>query len=193
MNEEDREGFLGRWSRRKLAPAATRSDESQSAETQAADAAAQEEAFADFDFASLDFASDYRRFMANAVPDDVRNRALRQLWSSSDLIAEPDELDEFREDFRDAAKVVPAALARSAYRIGSGFIDDDDTKIAPLHGKPDTIIHYDARDMSGEQATSNSGEDATSDRRPGTDRNTNGDAVKNAPAVSSDRRQSTDG
>ena len=131
MNGEDREGFLGRWSRRKLAPAAERTDDPGTAPAAeaATNVAANEEAFADFDFASLDFSSDYRRFMTGSIPDHVRTRALQQLWTSSDLIARPDELDEFLEDFRDQAKALPSALARSAYRIGRGFVDAEPESI----------------------------------------------------------------
>lgn len=189
MNEEDREGFLGRWSRRKLAPADARGDEPPSAEMQAADAAAREEAFADLDFASLDFTSDYRRFMAHAVPDRVRNRALRQLWSSSDLIAEPDELDEFREDFRDAAKAVPAAMARSAYRIGRGFVDGDPEIRAP-EDDFDKAVRGEATDTSGEHASS--GEDLKSVRPKADQNSTEGNTARNAAPDSSNGRQSTD-
>ena len=180
VNEKSREGFLGRWSRRKRAPAAARVDEPRSADAQSADATAREETFANLDFASLDFASDYRRFMANAVPDHVRNRALRQLWSSSDLIAEPDELDEFREDFRDEAKAIPAALARSAYRIGRGFIDDEPEMAMP-DGESEKAVRD---DMSGERTRSD---------RQGVDDTTEGDTTANETADTSDRRRSTRG
>jgi hypothetical protein len=32
--------------------------------------------------------------MAANVPDSVRNLALQKLWSSSDIISQPDELDD---------------------------------------------------------------------------------------------------
>jgi hypothetical protein len=46
------------------------------------------------DFDALDFGSNYRQFMAANVPDSVRNLALQKLWSSSDIISQPDELDD---------------------------------------------------------------------------------------------------
>jgi hypothetical protein len=122
MSDRKPEGFIGRWSRRKLDP--------QAQETTPA-APKPTESFADFDFDALDFASDYRRFMAEHVPDDVRNTALRRLWSSTDIIAQPDELDDYLEDFREEAKALPAELARSAYRIGRGFLEPaEDEKAA---------------------------------------------------------------
>jgi hypothetical protein len=85
MTEDRREGFLSRWSRRKLEreAASERPPESSS-----------EDPFAGFDFDALDFGSNYRQFMAANVPDSVRNLALQKLWSSSDIISQPDELDD---------------------------------------------------------------------------------------------------
>jgi hypothetical protein len=122
MNDRDTEGFLQRWSRRKREQA-ERADTAVSPPAKAeADAP-----FADFDFEALDFTSDYRQFMGNNVPDEIRNRALQKLWASSDLIAQPDELDAYLEDFRETAKALPADLARSAYIVGCGFPDQEES------------------------------------------------------------------
>lgn len=119
MNDRDTEGFFQRWSRRKRDREAKRAD----AATPPPAEAKVDGPFADFDFEALDFTSDYRQFMDNNVPDEIRNRALQKLWSSSDLIAQPDELDDYLEDFREAAKALPADLARSAYIVGRGFLE----------------------------------------------------------------------
>jgi hypothetical protein len=81
--------------------------------------------FASFDFNSLDFTSDYRRFLQAQVPDDVRNRALKMLWSSHETISRPDDLDDYLEDFSEEAMAIAPELARSAYQIGRGFSDAD--------------------------------------------------------------------
>ena len=122
----DREAFLARWSRRKRGldaePAAAPDPKP---DVRASAPSAQEnDAFADFDFDSLNFTSDYKRFMASAVPDQVRSKALRKLWTSTDIIARADELDDYLEDFREEAMALPAELVRSAYRIGRGFADN---------------------------------------------------------------------
>jgi Protein of unknown function (DUF3306) len=123
MSEKD--GFLQRWSRRKRDPRARREEEIARATHPEAQpgCVVEEQAFAGFDFDSLDFTSDYRRFMTGAVSDQVRNKALQRLWTSTDIIAQPDELDDYLEDFREEAMGLPAAMARSAYRIGRGFIN----------------------------------------------------------------------
>ena len=195
MSKDDHESFLGRWSRRKLAPAAGRTEEPEAAPGDGTDStvAANDTAFGDFDFASLDFSSDYRRFMAGTVPDHVRTRALQRLWTSSDLIAEPDELDEFLEDFRDQAKAVPSALARSAYRIGRGFVDDE-PETTPQDGDAaaDNTVRDDGADISGAHAMSGSGENTGSDRSSA-DREAAGDTGESSAAASPGRRQSARG
>lgn len=129
MSEDsgDTEGFLTRWSRRK------REQGTERASTPAPGHETSESAvdvrdgdpFADFDFEALNFASDYRRFMAGSVPEHVQRRALRKLWTSTDVIAQTDELADFLEDFREEAMALPAEMVRSAYRIGRGFVDDE--------------------------------------------------------------------
>lgn len=112
-----REGFAARWSRRKLnSDAADRPGLPPAATPSQAP-----EPFADFDFGSLDFNSDYRRFMAGAVSDAVRNTALQKLWSSSDLIAKPDDLDDYLEDFREEAMAIPPGLAHAAHEDTRDF------------------------------------------------------------------------
>lgn len=143
-NHDDREGFLARWSRRKRGPeaeTATAPDSTPDARASAPNAR-EDDAFADFDFDSLNFTSDYRRFMASAVPDQVRSKALRKLWTSTDIIAQADELDDYLEDFREEAMALPAEMVRSAYRIGRGLVENgqdadadetDEQSSAPEH------------------------------------------------------------
>lgn len=163
----NREGFAARWSRRKLNPAVAepaRITEAAPAKTSAA------ESFADFDFSSLDFNSDYRRFMAGPVSDAVRNTALQKLWSSSDLIAKPDELDDYLEDFREEAMALPADLARSAYRAGRGLFDEPeeqvaiDTSLDTSPSKPTTEEPEFLRPDAGVTAGGNASQPATPEK-----------------------------
>ena len=115
MND-NRESFVSRWSRRK----ASRPTDQKPPELEQNVAA--ESDFTDVDFSALDINSDFVRFMDKNVPDAIRNRALRMLWSSSDVIGKPDDLDDFLEDFSEEAMALPPELARSAYKIGAGFV-----------------------------------------------------------------------
>ncbi len=132
-NSADREDLLTRWSRRKREhkmARATAPDTTPAASGR--DARAQEgDAFADFDFESLNFTSDYARFMASAVPEHVQRAALRKLWTSTDIISQADELDDYLEDFREEAMALPAEMVRSAYRIGRGFVEGDKDAAEP--------------------------------------------------------------
>lgn len=169
----DREGFLTRWSRRKREPdpgLASRPDATPDATPEATpeaspDAASpqKDDAFAGFDFESLSFDSDYRRFMADAVPENAQRMALRRLWTSTDIIARADELDDYLEDFREEAMALPAEMVRSAYRVGRGFVEDgqetdvngtDEEVSAPLlsDGQPESVSATATVDKRGDNA-----------------------------------------
>ncbi|MCB2053340.1 MAG: DUF3306 domain-containing protein, partial [Geminicoccaceae bacterium] len=74
------------------------------------------------DVEALGAGSDFRPFMAQGVPDDVRNRALRKLWRSNPLYARIDMLDDYCEDYTDARCAVPGVA--SLYRVGRGFAEE---------------------------------------------------------------------
>jgi hypothetical protein len=61
---------------------------------------------AGIDVESLDFNSDYSVFMHEKVPEALRKRALRKLWLSDPILANVDGLNDYDEDFTDAALVV---------------------------------------------------------------------------------------
>ncbi|MEM1307100.1 MAG: GNAT family N-acetyltransferase [Pseudomonadota bacterium] len=170
------DGFLSRWSRRKLqnptatpaestddgtrdtpgavhnaagddakaSDAAADADDGQAAhadegggptaEENAAEAA---EPFDDVDFDALDFQSDYTRFMGDNVPDAVRNKALDKLWSSDPILANVDGLTDYSDDFTDAALAVPLGTLKTAYRVGRGFLTDEEVAEWDRLGRPD--------------------------------------------------------
>jgi hypothetical protein len=147
MNDQD-EHFLKRWSRRKIdakesdvakgenADAAQHdvsrrgNDGGQADRGGAADAEATrqltEADFADVDFAALDMQSDYSRFLASNVPDTVKYKALRQLWSTSEIFTQVDPFQDYAGDFTDAACAVPPGTLKTSYRIGRGFLSDEE-------------------------------------------------------------------
>jgi hypothetical protein len=112
--------FLERWSRRELKQKAGSNPRAAIAKRHP-DPDPTPNEYADFDFSALDFNSDFVQFMRNQVPDNVRSRALRQLWLSSVVISRPDDLDDYLEDFSEEAMGQPVELARSAYQVGRGF------------------------------------------------------------------------
>ena len=73
--------------------------------------------------ATLDVGSDFKAFMAENVPGDLRRQALRRLWRVNPIINSLDGLDDYyvTQDFTDAATVVPDL--RTVYRVGKGMLD----------------------------------------------------------------------
>ncbi len=71
---------------------------------------------------SLTSGDDFKAFLAREVPEYLRQRALRRLWSSNPVLANVDGLVDYGGDFTDAA-LVPEVL-QTAYRVGKGFLRD---------------------------------------------------------------------
>jgi hypothetical protein len=83
------------------------------------------ESFDDFDFESLDYDSDYTRFMKTGVPESVRKRALRKLWASNPILANVDGLNDYDDDFTDAALAVKGLL-KTAFKPLGGYLTDEE-------------------------------------------------------------------
>lgn len=69
---------------------------------------------------SLQQGDDFKAFMAKAVPDRIRRRALRKLWLSNPALANLDGLLDYGEDFTDSATVVENL--QTAYQVGKGML-----------------------------------------------------------------------
>ena len=80
------------------------------------------------DIDSLDKESDFRVFMRDGVPEQLRNRALRRLWRLDPAFASVDGLLEYDDDFTDAALAVEAV--QTVYKIGKGMRKDDEAETA---------------------------------------------------------------
>ncbi len=69
---------------------------------------------------TLEMGDDFSAFMAKAVPDRIRRRALRTLWRSNPVLANVDMLVDYGEDFTDSAMVVENM--QTAYQVGKGML-----------------------------------------------------------------------
>lgn len=163
MGDQEQERFLDRWSRLKrqarehpdgepareqpAPPEATDGSDAASAGEEACEARSHgpadrrkltREDFNDVDFDALDFNSDYGRFMQAETPDEVRNEALRKLWLSNPVFTETDGLDDYCGDYTDAA-MVPQGVLKTAYRVGRGFLSDEDVTEWDALGKAERI------------------------------------------------------
>ena len=70
---------------------------------------------------SLQKGDDFSAFMAQAVPDRLRRRALRRLWLADPALANLDGLLDYGEDFTDSATVIENM--QTAYQVGKGMTD----------------------------------------------------------------------
>ena len=63
---------------------------------------------------------DFTVFMAKAVPDAIRRRALKVLWRSNPVLANVDMLLDYGEDFTDKAMAVENI--QTGYQVGKGML-----------------------------------------------------------------------
>jgi putative acetyltransferase len=96
-----------------------------------------EEDFADVDFGKLDYGSDYGRFMQKGVPESIRQKALGQLWQSDTIFTQIDPFQDYAGDYTDAAVAVPGGMIKTAYKIGQGFLSDEEAAEWDKLGKPE--------------------------------------------------------
>ncbi|MEM7178396.1 MAG: DUF3306 domain-containing protein [Pseudomonadota bacterium] len=147
--------FLNRWSRRKRQADQAAPDPEPSPE--AGEAAApdpgktdaeilQELGLSDPD--TMEPGDDFSGFMAKAVPERLRNRALRKLWLTNPVLANLDELVDYGEDFTDAATVIENL--QTVYRVGQGMIDR--TVEEPASDSEDPAGQEPREDMPAENA-----------------------------------------
>ena len=129
MIEEESGRFLARWAKRKRAatrgerldePQTAREPETNEPAIGEDDAATAERELPDVE--SLDETSDYKPFMAPGVTSETRNAALRKLWASNPLYNTIDMLDDYCEDYTDAACAAPGV--KTLWKIGRGFVDE---------------------------------------------------------------------
>ena len=161
MSGRAEDGFLGRWSKRKLAetePAFEQAEDVQQDPNEQGPHEAlagksdqeilQELGLPDPD--ELTDGDDFKRFMASAVPARLRNRALRRLWLTNPVLANLDELVDYGEDYTDAATVVENL--QTAYQVGKGWLKDkiDDDEADERPGEPETATAFQDEDQPGD-------------------------------------------
>lgn len=69
---------------------------------------------------ALKTGDDFSAFMARAVPERLRRRALRRLWATNPVLANLDGLVDYGEDFSDNAMVLDTL--QTSYQVGKGML-----------------------------------------------------------------------
>jgi len=152
MSKDD---FLGRWSKRKLSPEPENSRAAETVVEDVSDAslpdeeqvALLEESEGDLvvrendeegegeeqephpaegiDIEELEYDSDFTPFMDAKVPKALKRMALRKLWRSNPILANIDGLNDYDEDFSDAAAVFIDSAGKVISGVRDQFWDDD--------------------------------------------------------------------
>ncbi len=151
--QQDGEGFLSRWSRRKrenhpadeqgeeaglIAEEAVEQQEGTLSEGQESPAedpelVANREAAEAVDLESLTYESDFTVFMKRGVPEALKNAALRKLWRSNPDLAVLDGLNDYDTDFRTAETAMDGF--KSAWKVGRGYADKAEEVAAEMESR----------------------------------------------------------
>ena len=130
MAESD-DGFLARWSRRKGGDRAAKDVRDDGGAPAPGDEpgppapADEAEIVARLpDIDSLDESSDFSAFLQDGVPEALRRRALRKLWRLNPVFANLDGLNDYDDDFTDAAMVIEGL--KTVYQVGKGMLVEDE-------------------------------------------------------------------
>ena len=119
----------GFWARRRAAVAAEEAREVEAARDPAPEVRTEErpeeEILAELGLPDPDGlrpGDDFAAFMSRAVPEAIRRRALRRLWSSRPVLANLDGLVDYDQDFTGGG--VASGTLATAYRVGRGLIQE---------------------------------------------------------------------
>ena len=132
------DGFLGRWSRRKLDGGEGKADDAQPVPAEPVSAAVDPGVRRDDssveppapvaptleDANALTAASDFKRFMASDVAPEVKNAAMKKLFADPHFNV-MDGLDTYIDDYSKADPIPPAMLRQLASAKFLGLFDDE--------------------------------------------------------------------
>lgn len=91
--------------------------------------------FDDVNFDALSYGSDYGRFMQSGVPESIRQKALAKLWHSDPMFTAVDPFQDYAGDYTDAATVPKSGIVKTAYKVGQGFLSDEEAHVWHRLGK----------------------------------------------------------
>ena len=155
MSEE--KGFLSRWSDRKL------KSDIEASENTLPDALPEEAPEDDFEGKSdeeilsilelpepetLKLGDTVEKFMDGRVPERIRARALRAFWKTNPVLANIDGLDEYCDDYTDAAMIIENM--QTIYEVGKGYATQaldaleslaDDEKPETIEAVDESVAH----------------------------------------------------
>lgn len=144
------ESRLQRWSRKKtkagkeaeLAPASTAEPELSPEDQELAvnEAMPELEVLEKYDLPdpdTIELGTDITGFMRKEIPELLRRKALRALWKSNPVLAVLDGLNDYDEDFTDAATAGTAV--KTLYKVGQGLIDKTKKADVPAEAQVEAL------------------------------------------------------
>ena len=156
MSED--KGFLSRWSDRKLSAEQDEPESSSAGVEQAEEPADEFEGKSDDEILSilelpdpetLTLGDTVEKFMDGRVTERIRARALRAFWKTNPVLANLDGLDEYWDDYTDAAMIVEDM--QTLYQVGKGYASqalDALESLAEDEGQVDEAISLDSVDQT---------------------------------------------
>lgn len=207
MADESDEGFLNRWARRKqraareseAKPGPETPGPAEPSEAERAEAEARRQELIDSlpEPEQLGPEDDYTQFLQDGVPDDLRQRALRRLWTSNPVFANLDGLNDYDLDYTDAATVVENL--KTAFQAGRGMVTKEEREAEAAaaeraaRGEPDP--ETDTPDDGGSESDRLEAAEATEPpAEPDAEASTEAaDADADTPAARARYRQTPDG
>jgi len=167
VKQTENDGFLSRWSRRKQAIAAgetvpdvsperaplipSAASQQQISEERAAELEANKTAAEAIDLDTLEYDSDFSAFFKDGVPTLLRQKALRILWRSNPILANVDGLCDYDDNFADPSLIL--TKFESAYRIGKGYLFDEEEKSDESASEPAEATTSDANPSQTDEPT----------------------------------------
>jgi len=131
---------------------------------------------------SLTKESDFTPFLADNIPEFIRNRALKILWRSNPLFGFQDGLDDYAENYRVIDKLITAATD-SIYRPGKGYaVMEEDEIDDEADDEPDDEVG-DGREETGGDPRSDQAPDVVDDPPEVAEEVIVADANETAPAT----------
>jgi hypothetical protein len=180
LNEE--KGFLSRWSDRKLnvEPDGTESTSSESLPEKKSEeefeGKTDEEILSILELPepeTLKLGDTVEKFMDGRVPERIRLRALRAFWKTNPVLANIDGLDEYCEDYTDAALVVENL--QTIYQVGKGYAVQaldaleslaEDDAIEAIESVDQSIANRDTQKLESKDQSENEFAESTSSPDP---------------------------
>ncbi len=101
---------------------------------------------------TLEYDSDFTVFMSDKVPQTLKRMALRKLWRSNPILANVDGLNDYDEDYSDAAAVFINSVGKVISGAREQFLDDDQIAESKDQVAEESVEKDTSQDMDEEQA-----------------------------------------